>query len=158
MCLGFVSQRSWCQSNNACAWYGSSLPSSLSGAGRHVVQRSPESCRYYSTVQDVQQHGSSSCGAGEDGVSLTLFIAITCFVCMLLINTNHVFLLRSEFPPFLTCSCSRCLSQDQRSTKTINTNTSTSWPMLPAWLRHGRRYMMMNVLIYLCWIQKKLFC
>lgn len=68
--LWFISQRSWCQSDNPCARYSGSLSPSLPGAGCHVVQRSPESCRYHSSVQDVQQHGPTSCGAGEDGVSL----------------------------------------------------------------------------------------
>lgn len=76
--LRFISQRPRCQSDNPRARHSSRLPSSLPGAGRHVVQRSPESCRHHSFVQDVQQHGPPSCGAGEDGASLTLFISTTC--------------------------------------------------------------------------------
>lgn len=133
--LWFVSQRTRCQSDHAGTRYSSSLPSRLPGAGSHVVQRSPESCRYHSPVQDVQQHGPSSCGAGEDQVQVHSMLVDDASNC------NVVYLvLRSEYLPSWIYSCSLSLSLDQRSTKTINTSTSTSWLMLPVLLKPGKRY------------------
>lgn len=91
--LLFISQRSWCQSDNPGSGHSSSLPSSLSGTGRHVVQRSSESCRYHCSVQDVQQHGPSSCRAGEERM------------CRRWTSTDQLNLLSKQEQIFPPCLC-----------------------------------------------------
>lgn len=59
-------QRSRRQPDHSRSGHSSSLPSCLPGAGRHVVQGGPEPSRHHGSLQDVQQHGPTACGAGEE--------------------------------------------------------------------------------------------
>lgn len=51
----------WCQSDHTSIRHSCLLPQGLSGPWCYVVQRSPESSRHHSPVQDVYKHGPASC-------------------------------------------------------------------------------------------------
>lgn len=59
----FPNQGSRCQSDHTGLGHGCLLPPCLPSPWSHAVQGSPESCRHHGLVQDVHQHGPSSCGA-----------------------------------------------------------------------------------------------